>query len=140
MSKRARVVWSEGLLLTPQHFQQQDRYHEEQSADLLRASGAFFYGFNTLSLQAEAIHNGLVLIEQASGVLPKGTPFSIPERDTPPIGRSIDAAFPLRETVLPVYLGLRLHRSGQRANAHCVTTRCQQHRYPHIASPPLKRD
>ncbi len=113
MSKRARVVWSEGLLLTPQHFQQQDRYHEEQSADLLRASRAFYYGFTSLSLQAEAIHNGLVLIEEASGVLPKGTPFSIPERDTSPMGRSIEASFPLRESVLPVYLGLRVLRTGR---------------------------
>ncbi|MFN8548917.1 MAG: type VI secretion system baseplate subunit TssK [Candidatus Eisenbacteria bacterium] len=113
MSKRARVVWSEGLLLTPQHFQQQDRYHEERSTDLLRASSALFYGFTSLSLQADAIHNGQVLIEEATGILPRGTPFSIPDRDAPPVGRSIEAHFPIRETVLPVYLGLRVPRPGQ---------------------------
>ncbi|MCC7142179.1 MAG: type VI secretion system baseplate subunit TssK [Candidatus Eisenbacteria bacterium] len=113
MSKRARVVWNEGLLLTPQHFQQQDRYHEEQSVDLLRASRSFFYGFTSLTLQLDAIHNGQVLIEEATGVLPHGTPFSVPDRDAPPVGRNVESIFPLREAVLPVYLGLRVHRPGQ---------------------------
>ena len=35
-----RVVWEDGMHLTPQHFQAQRRYHEEQTARTLGASKA----------------------------------------------------------------------------------------------------
>ena len=42
MSDKNRVVWSEGLFLRPQHFQQQERYLEaclQGRAGALRADG-----------------------------------------------------------------------------------------------------
>jgi type VI secretion system protein ImpJ len=30
MKPPSRVIWSEGLLMTPQHMQQLDRFHEER--------------------------------------------------------------------------------------------------------------
>ena len=41
MKPLQRIVWSEGMLMSPQHFQQQDAYHEgllhERVADDTRA-------------------------------------------------------------------------------------------------------
>lgn len=113
MSNRTRVVWSEGLLLTPQHLQEHDRYLEERSIELYRAGQPFAHGCLRLTLQEDAIQNGQVLLEDAAGVLPGGTAFSIPDRDPVPAGRNIEPHFGLRETVLPIYLGLRVHRTGQ---------------------------
>jgi type VI secretion system protein ImpJ len=113
MSRRQRVVWSEGLLLSPQHLQQQDRYHEERSAELFRHSLTFPHGFTALELDEESIHNGQIVLHRAAGVLPGGSPFAIPDRDLPPAGRSIEGHFPMGETEIPVFLGLRVHRPGQ---------------------------
>ncbi len=113
MSKRTRVVWSEGLLLSPEHLQQSDRYHEDRGVDLFRAARPFSYGLLRLELDEDAIHNGQVLIHNAAGVLSAGCPFSIPDRDEVPVGRSVDGHFPLNESAIPVYLGLRIHRPGQ---------------------------
>ncbi len=113
MNKRTRVVWSEGLLLSPEHLQQQDRYHEDRSNELFQTARPLGYGLVRLEMDEDAIHNGQVLVHRAVGVLSGGNPFSIPDRDELPLGRTIDGHFPLNENSVPVYLGLRVHRPGQ---------------------------
>ena len=75
MSERRPVVWSEGLLLTPQHFQQADRAMRHLVAQRFRMAHSFDWGLAHLSIDAEAIRNGRVVLTGASGVLPDGTPF-----------------------------------------------------------------
>jgi type VI secretion system protein ImpJ len=114
MTKRTRLVWNEGLLLTPQHLQHLDRYHEETAVELFRSARPFGWGLTFLELDREAIHNGQVVVHSASGVLPLGGAFSIPDRDEAPPGLNIEDRFPLSESRLPLYLGLRIHRPGER--------------------------
>lgn len=107
MSWYSKVVWSEGMFLRPQHFQQQDRYIEA----LVRQSCAYLrpydWGVGELALDREALALGKVAITSAKGLLPDGTPFNIPDYDPPPTPLDIDAdvrgirvmlALPLRRT------------------------------------------
>jgi type VI secretion system protein ImpJ len=90
MSHRSKVVWSEGLFLRPQHFQQQDRYVERffhlRSA-ALRSHG---WGFSELRLDRDLLKLGKVAISSAKGVFPDGTPFSMPDDDELPAPVEID--------------------------------------------------
>ena len=90
MSYKSKVVWSEGLFLRPQHFQQQDRFHERilniRSA-ALRAHG---WGFSELRLDRDLLKLGKVAIGSARGVFPDGTPFSMPDDDALPPPVEID--------------------------------------------------
>ena len=113
MSKRARVIWSEGMLLSPHHMQLQDAYHEQRSSDLHRSGLTFSYGFSKLTLDREAVEAGHVRVQSAAGVFPRGEPFNVPEREDAPEGRTLEEHFPLQETELKVSLGLRVHRAGQ---------------------------
>lgn len=79
-----RVLWSEGLFLRPQHFQQQERFLEALLDQRLRSGQAYCWGFNTLELDAGALARGEIQITQASGVWPDGTAFSMPDHDPPP--------------------------------------------------------
>lgn len=114
MSRRSRVVWNEGLLLTPQHMQQLERYHEERDGELFRASRPYAYGFTALDLDEDAIENGRVVIRSAAGVTESGFPFSFPDRDAVPSPRDLGKFFTVELNVLPVYVGIRIHRSGER--------------------------
>ena len=114
MAKRTRVVWSEGLLLTPQHLQHFDRFHDAVDAELFQAARPFNYGLKSLELDTEAIHNGQVVVHAVSGVTPGGTVFSAPDRDPGPAGRSLGDHFEVSMNEFPVYLGLRRHRPGER--------------------------
>lgn len=107
MSWYSKVIWSEGMFLRPQHFQQQDRHIEalvRQSCAPLRPYG---WGVAHLALDREALALGKIAVTTARGLLPDGTPFNIPDHDPPPPPLEIGAeardvrillALPLRRT------------------------------------------
>jgi type VI secretion system protein ImpJ len=105
---RKRVIWSEGLFLRPQHFQQLER-----SVEMLvetRAVGALSpgWGLSHLRLDEEALKIGRLSIKSARGVMPDGTPFSIPEEYAAPL--AIEIGTDVKESL--VHLALPLVRSG----------------------------
>lgn len=82
MSDASRVVWSEGLLLRTQHFQQQDRHTDALVRGAMQASEHQNFGFRALKLDAGAVQAGQVGIESATGIFPDGTPFTLPDMTT----------------------------------------------------------
>ncbi|CAN5185513.1 type VI secretion system baseplate subunit TssK [soil metagenome] len=84
MSWNSRVVWSRGMFLQPHHFQQEARFNDRQVDARSRAIHPFAWGFETLSLDEGALALGRIAILRASGVLPDGTAFSIPDLDPAP--------------------------------------------------------
>lgn len=108
MSWHSKVVWSEGMFLRPQHFQQQDRYLEalvRHSCGYLRP---YDWGVADLALDREALALGKIAITTARGLLPDGTPFSIPDHDSPPA--PLDVGADARDT--RVMLALPMRRTG----------------------------
>lgn len=106
MAWNNKVVWSEGMFLQPQHFQQQDRHLEHlldgRTRPLLRNA----WGFTQLEIDTAALALGKLQLRLAAGLMPDGTPFDIPGTDAPPPAVDIDAlmkdecvvlALPLRQ-------------------------------------------
>ncbi|EPC00237.1 hypothetical protein L861_07010 [Litchfieldella anticariensis FP35 = DSM 16096] len=105
MASRNRVVWSEGLFIKPQHFQQQQRSLEGLIDTRLRGVSHYLYGFLTLELNAEFLSFGRVALSRASGVMPDGTAFQLPDDDIEPQPLEIDDSSITNQIV---YLGLPL--------------------------------
>ena len=80
-----RVIWSEGLFLRPHHFQQQERFFEGLIDQRQRATSRFAWGFTSIEIDQAALSQGLLQINRASGVLPDGTAFNLPDLDPPPV-------------------------------------------------------
>ncbi|WP_409273823.1 type VI secretion system baseplate subunit TssK [Pseudomonas sp. KCJK9111] len=110
MSWNNRVVWSEGMFITTQHFQQHDRYLEHLVDARSRPLSAAAWGFSELLFDQGLLAQGKVAIISARGLLPDGTPFDIPRDDLPPAPLEVPDA--LRDGV--VHLGLPLKRAGAR--------------------------
>lgn len=108
MSWYSKVIWSEGMFLRPQHFQQQDRYLEALVRQSARPLRPYAWGIVELVLDKELLALGKVGITSARGLLPDGTPFSIPEHDPPPPPLEVDAE--MRDA--RVLLTLPLRRTG----------------------------
>ncbi|MFT3734779.1 MAG: type VI secretion system baseplate subunit TssK [Rhodocyclaceae bacterium] len=106
MSWFSKVVWSEGLFLRPQHFQQQDRHAEWRLDTRTRSLAPFYWGFLRLEIDDAALALGKVAIKQASGVLPDGTPFDFPAGHAAPLAFD----FPADTRDALVCLGLPLRR------------------------------
>ncbi|WP_413708226.1 type VI secretion system baseplate subunit TssK [Ralstonia sp. Ralssp110] len=78
MSWYNKVVWSEGLFLRPQLFQQQERYLEHFAHMRAAALSPFFWGFHHIAIDAEALALGKLVVSGAAGIYQDGTPFDAP--------------------------------------------------------------
>ena len=108
MSVHNKVVWSEGLFLRPQHFQQQDRYFERYVESRCQALIPHSWGFTAIELERDLLSIGKFGLRRAAGVFPDGTPVRMPEDD--PLPPPIDVGPHVRDQI--VYLAVPLRRSG----------------------------
>lgn len=108
MSWNSRVVWSEGMFLRPQHFQQHQRYVEglvEGRCSVLRSAP---WGFKELEIDRQLLTLGKLALASARGVFPDGTPFHIPgDDDGPPV---LEIPEGIHDAV--IYLALPVRRAG----------------------------
>ena len=102
----SRVVWSEGMCLTPHHFQVQSRYFEDSIQFAASALCFQSYGFVGLGLDAEALRNGTLSLQHARGIFPDGLPFQMPDCDPLPPARNIADQFPPAREKVTVLLGI----------------------------------
>ncbi|MEO0443452.1 MAG: type VI secretion system baseplate subunit TssK [Pseudomonadota bacterium] len=108
MSLDSKVVWSEGMFLNPQHFQQQERYLERYINSKCAAYGNYGWGLYGFKLDEQLLKLGKISITQASGVFPDGTPFNFPDIDEPPA--VFEVSDNLHGSIL--YLGVPVRRPG----------------------------
>ncbi|MCH8503522.1 MAG: type VI secretion system baseplate subunit TssK [Ectothiorhodospiraceae bacterium] len=108
MSRRSRVLWSEGLFLEPQHLQQHDRFVEGYVAGRLAAYGAHAWGFRQLDIDNDLLAVGKLGLQGAQGVFSDGTPFDMPGDD--PLPEPLDVDSGVRDQL--VHLALPLARDG----------------------------
>ncbi|WP_434676986.1 type VI secretion system baseplate subunit TssK [Pseudomonas sp. R1-18] len=78
-----KVIWQEGMLLRPQHFQQNDRYYDQQLKIRTRLGGAFLWGFTELEIDAQFLASGQIVLNTAAGILPDGSVFDLRDRNQP---------------------------------------------------------
>src|ERR1700720_181935 len=78
MSWNAKVHWTEGLFLWPHHFQQSDRYLENALESRTRHVTPYPWGFAELEIDRDLTQQGKFALRRAAGIMPDGTPFSIP--------------------------------------------------------------
>ncbi|MBV7596947.1 Uncharacterized protein conserved in bacteria [Aeromonas encheleia] len=128
MSSRNRVIWREGLFIKPQHFQQQQRHSEYALHARLSALSDYFYGLQTLVINEDYLGFGRIALVGATGILPDGTVFNIPNDDVLPTPLEITDASVANQKV---YLALPLSVSGVNEvnQGGQVATRLQAHRH-----------
>jgi type VI secretion system protein ImpJ len=118
MSGHNRVIWSEGLFLQPQHFQQQDRYFEQYIETRVRSLVSYAWGFTELEIERDFLKIGKIGFRRLVGVFPDGTPFRMPDDD--PLPPPLDIAPAVRDQRL--FLALPLRRAGELESARGPVT------------------
>ncbi|OSM54152.1 type VI secretion protein [Aeromonas salmonicida subsp. salmonicida] len=128
MSSRNRVIWREGLFIKPQHFQQQQRHSEYALHARLSALSDYFYGLQSLAINEDYLGFGRIALVGATGILPDGTVFNIPNDDVLPAPLEITGASVANQKV---YLALPLSVNGVNEvnQGGQVATRLQAHRH-----------
>lgn len=117
-----KIIWQEGMLLRPQHFQQHDRHQEYQLRTRALRLHQHAWGFFELELDRAFLAMGKLVINRASGILPDGTLFEVGP-DSPPLALDIPASS--RDSA--VYLALPVtsgdHFESRRADQPNVLAR-----------------
>lgn len=111
-STQLKVLWTEGLLMAPQHLQQSDRYHEALLSQRLEAVLSQTWGMIRCELDRRALGEGTVRLDCFEGVLPDGGVLAI-HGDHPeaPPSRPIEGLGPERP-MLELYLAMPREREG----------------------------
>jgi type VI secretion system protein ImpJ len=92
------------MFLAPQHFQAQRHHFEGSLAHTLDALFPFAYGWTRVALNADALAGGTLALEHARGILPDGTPVSVPDLDpAPPPAPLADRFSPTRDSHLVLF-------------------------------------
>jgi type VI secretion system protein ImpJ len=113
MSWDNKVIWSEGLFLRPQHFQQADRYIEKLVRSRVAALRPYPWGITELKLNRDMLSLGKFALLEARGVLEDGTPFSIPDEANHPL--PLEVAENTRNSI--IYLALPGYQPGSAESA-----------------------
>ncbi|WKE65747.1 type VI secretion system baseplate subunit TssK [Gallaecimonas kandeliae] len=102
MERLAKVAWSEGMLLRPQHFQQQDRFLYQVSNKRHVKLNPHGYGITELMLDEQALGLGQVNLVRAAGLFPDGMPFSFDQQESLSLSIPADARDELLYLALPL--------------------------------------
>ena len=113
MSKYRKIVWNEGMLLTPHHFQQSDNYHEELLNSRVHSMMQYDYGVLNLEVNSEAVANGNFQITNCRAVLPDGLMVNVPDAEAVPDLRPVGNHFGVEADKLGVHLAIPARKMGE---------------------------
>ncbi len=114
MNEYGKVLWTEGMFLKPQHFQQQERHWQSWVEDRCGGLGPYPWGLLALEVDTPLLDTGKFAVNRCQGVLPDGTPFSAPDRD--PLPAPLEVPEDAKDAV--VVLALPLRRPNQPLCVH----------------------
>ena len=112
MRQMQPVLWTKGVLLTPQHMQTQDRFLEDLIEFQMSALTFCPWGFSQLEIDREALAGGSFAISRATGILPDGLLFEMPRSDDAPPPKPLEDAWEPDQETLDVYLTIPEYRYG----------------------------
>jgi type VI secretion system protein ImpJ len=113
MSTYRKIVWNEGMLLTPHHFQQWDNYYEELLNSRIRSIMQHEYGVLELRISGEAIANGNFQISVCRAVMPDGLFINVPDAEAVPNMRPVGNHFRVEADRLGVHLAIPARKKGE---------------------------
>ena len=72
MSTAAKILWGEGQFLRPQHFQQQDRYHEARLQRIAQALQPYYWGVQAIEWDLPALQANVLRLHRLSAIFRDG--------------------------------------------------------------------
>src|SRR3989338_4504494 len=99
-----KVMWLEGMVLSPHHFQQAENLLSQDLSARLKLLGPFHYGLASMDLDLEALQSGFFALRECSGVFPDGTWFAYPSQDRRLDQRPFESSFSAAQDNLGVFL------------------------------------
>ena len=105
-----KLVWREGMLMLPHHFQQLDLYHERLLHERLAAVSPYAWGVADIQVDEQALAGGTFRLLRLHCVLPDGLLVRVGEVDGGPPTRPVEPHLPPNKASIGVYLAVPAQR------------------------------
>jgi type VI secretion system protein ImpJ len=113
LKRTQRVVWTEGMLMTPQHMQQADLYHEAVLGARLGALTPHDWGVAAVELDPGSLAKDEIRVARFHGVLPDGLTLNFEAGDPEAApARPLGNHFPPTSPIAEIFLGVPKERDG----------------------------
>ncbi|HEK1094936.1 TPA: type VI secretion system baseplate subunit TssK [Proteus mirabilis] len=109
MKQVHKVVWTEGMFLRPHHFQQSENYLEQYIRSWGMAQNEYYWGFTSLDIDENALRQGNIALNSATGILPDGSLFSFYGAENAPQPLKIADG----KNITHIVLALPIYREGK---------------------------
>ena len=132
MTQFGKPIWSQGMFMRPQHFQQQERYWEAFINDHVSGQRGYGWGLRRLEIDRAALELGRFEVTRLAVTLPDGTPLNAPGiADLPPPrsfgaeaqGKRVMLALPIRRADAPEVSSVESPGADRRWKRYAVTLR-----------------
>ncbi len=110
MSSNNKIIWTEGMFLRPQHFQQQDRHFHNWVEERVANTRPYSWGLIELVINHELLGIGKFGLKSCRGIFADGTPFRMPEDH--PLPEPVDIDTSIKDKI--VYLSLPARRFSEK--------------------------
>jgi type VI secretion system protein ImpJ len=107
------VQWHEGMLLSPQHFQQSDSHVQHLLSVFGAASSAFAFGVYELKIDTSALASGVVRVLKARGIFQDGLHFDFDAVYDRPLEKNLADYFTANSAAVRIYLAVPARRDGE---------------------------
>lgn len=107
MSLTSKTLWFEGMFMSPQHFQQHDRWVERAMDERASGLSPAAWGLRRIVFDEQDLAMGRIVVTSLRAVLPDGTVIRAPEDVALPPAKKVssgDAGMPVK-IVLPLRAG-----------------------------------
>ncbi|MEQ6341587.1 MAG: type VI secretion system baseplate subunit TssK [Gammaproteobacteria bacterium] len=105
MNINSKVLWGEGLFLRPQHFQQQDQYHENRLHETVNALHPYLWGVAALLLDRDALSNNTLRLSELTLIFQDSEIVKAPGEDDLPDAVNL-SGIPLSQQTITYYAAL----------------------------------
>jgi type VI secretion system protein ImpJ len=99
MSIASKVLWGEGLFLRPQHFQQQDQYHEHRLHERVKALHPYAWGVSQVQVDRDALGSNMLRLLELSLIFQDGEIYHAPDNDELPEAIDLSALAPGQQSI-----------------------------------------
>ncbi len=107
-----KVMWLEGMVLSPHHFQQAENLQIQDANARLKLVSPFHYGVAAFEIDRDALQSGFFAVRECAGIFPDGTWFSYPAQDGSLDQRPFEANFSAAQDSLGVSLAVAALQPG----------------------------
>ena len=107
------VQWHEGMLISPQHFQQANNYLQMILGQSCAAYSPFYYGLFDLRIDSASLSSGLIRVLKARGLFQDGLFFDFDTAEDEPLELNLSEYFSTNTSAIKIYLAVPSRRCGE---------------------------